>query len=542
MKLIFKFKNFFSYAFILIILIGIIFTSSSICAAKPKDKGEPEKILYIPHDNRPVVNQQTVEVVERAGYKIVMPPQELLGNREDLGHPDKLWDWIERNTDKDIKAAVISSDSMLYGSLVGSRKHYYGKQLVLERAELFKEFRDKHKDLPIYVFSSVMRTPRTGDASGYEEPDYYRNYGTNIFRYTSLVDKRELEGLNAREEKEIAFLKKLIPEKAMEDWMSRRGKNFEANQKLIDMARVNTFTSLLLGRDDNAPFSQTHLEGRKLQQYGRTIDDRRYQTIAGIDEVGLMMLARAINDLTKNSPTIYVSYNIGEGSNIIPAYSDENIDKTINSEIVATGARRVNDPSRADFIFAVNTNPNGITYEAAGALNDSSEREGTSYFVNMVKNYINSGRPVVVADIAFANGSDNALMLSLRDQDLLFKLHAYAAWNTPTNALGFALSTGILANNMKLSDKRQLLLTRYIDDWGYQANVRGVINTQLRQMQGGYFNALNENRYYASQRCSALMKDFADRNLKNVNFDGGFKVEFPWNRMFESDITFKIKS
>ena len=539
--MILKFKNFYSYALILSLIIGIIFIIPSTCAAKPKNI-EPEKILYIPHDNRPVVNQQTVEVVERAGYKVVMPPLELLGNRDDLGHPDKLWDWLERNTDKDIKAAVISSDSMLYGSLVGSRKHYYGKQLVLERAELFKEFRDKHKELPIYVFGSVMRTPRTGEASGYEEPDYYRNYGTNIFRYTSLVDKRELEGLNEREEKEIAFLKKLIPEKAMEDWMNRRGKNFDANEKLIDMARNDIFECLLLGRDDNAPFSQTHLEGRKLQQYGRTINNRKYQTIAGIDEVGLMVLARAINDLSGNSPTIYVSYNFGEGPNIIPAYSDENIEKTINSEIVATGAKRVNDPARADFIFAVNTNPNGITYEAAGALNDANEREGTSHFVNMIKQYIDIGRPVVVADIAFANGSDNALMKSLKDQNLLFKLHAYAAWNTPTNALGFALSTGILANTMKLSDKRQLLLTRYIDDWGYQANVRGIVNTQLRQMHGGFFNALNENRYYASQQCSELMQNFADKNLNTVNFDGGFRVEFPWNRMFESDIIFKIKN
>ena len=535
-------RNYFYYAIIFIFIITNIFIAPEIAQAKPKDKNAPEKILYIPHDNRPVVNQQTVEVLERAGYQIVMPPPELLGNRDDLGHPDKLWDWLERNTDKDIKAAVLSSDSLIYGSLVGSRKHYYGKQLVLERTKLFEEFRKEHKDLPIYVFGSVMRTPRTGEASGYEEPDYYRNYGTNIFRYTSLVDKRELEGLNEREKKEIAFLKKLIPERAMTDWMDRRAKNFESNEMLIDMARKNTFSCLLLGRDDNAPFSQTHLEGRNLHKYGKNIDQRRYQTIAGIDEVGLMVLARAVNDLTKTSPSIYVTYNMGEGPNIIPSYSDENVDKTINSEIVATGSRRVTDPSRADFIFAVNTNPNGITYEAAGALNDSRERDGTGYFVNMIKNYVDSGRPVVVADIAFANGSDNALMRNLKEKDLLFKLHAYAAWNTPTNALGFAMGTGILAKKMKLSDKRQLLLTRYIDDWGYQANVRGIVNTQLRQMNGGVFNALNEKRYYATEQCKTLIQNFADKNLSNVNFDGGFTVNFPWNRMFESDITFKIKN
>ena len=537
-----KFKNYF-YALIIIFITASFFVMPSTYAAK--NKIEPEKILYIPHDNRPVVHKQTIDVVERAGYEVIMPPYELLGNREDLGHPDRLWEWLENTVDKDknIKAVVLSSDSLIYGSLVGSRKHYYGKQLVLERTELFRNFCNDNKDLPIYIFGSVMRTPRTGEASGYEEPDYYRNYGTNIFRYTSLVDKQELAGLTTREQKEKAFLEVLIPERAMTDWMSRRGKNFEANQMLIDMARNNLFNCFLLGRDDNAPYSQTHMEGRNLQHYGRSIDPRRYQTIAGIDEFGLMVLARAINDLTKTSPLVYVNYNTGAGPNIIPSYSDEKIDKTINSEIVATGARRTEDPSRADFIFAVNTNPNGITYEAAGSLNYGQDRDGVNYFANMVNGYINNGRPVVIADIAFANGSDNALMEQLRQRDLLFKLDAYAAWNTPTNAVGFALSTGMLAKKMKLSDKRQLLLTRYIDDWGYQANVRKVVKAQLHGMRGGsLFDVLNEERYFATERCRTLMQDFANKNLNNVQFDGGFNINFPWNRMFESDITYKIKS
>ena len=160
-----------------------------------------------------------------------------------------------------------------------------------------------------------------------------------------------------------------------------------------------------------------------------------------------------------------------------------------------------------------------------------------------MRNYVNGGRPVVIADIAFANGSDNALMQHLKQNDLLFKLHAYAAWNTPTNALGFALSSGILAKNMKLSDKRQLLLTRYIDDWAYQANVRGMVKTHLRQRgREGFFFALNDEKNFAAEQCRTLMQNFVARNLNNVNFDGGFKVTFPWNRMFESDISFKVKN
>ena len=86
-------------------------------------------------------------------------------------------------------------------------------------------------------------------------------------------------------------------------------------------------------------------------------------------------------------------------------------------------------------------------------------------------------------------------------------------------------------------------MTRYIDDWGYQANVRKVVKAQLHGMRGGsLFDVLNEEKYFATERCRTLMQDFANKNLDKVQFDGGFNINFPWNRMFESDITYKIKS
>ena len=102
-----------------------------------------------------------------------------------------------------------------------------------------------------------MRTPRTGEASGHEEPTYYRNYGSDIFRYTVLRDKQEMEGLTRREKKEYAFLERLIPQKSLQDWLGRRNKNFAASEQLIDLTRDKVFNYFVLGRDDNAPYSQT---------------------------------------------------------------------------------------------------------------------------------------------------------------------------------------------------------------------------------------------------------------------------------------------
>ena len=517
---------------------GIFSTNNFVFAKK---KFVPEKILYIPHDNRPVVFEQTVSVLEKSGYEVITPPVEFLGDRENFGEPDKLWEWLNENTKSDIKAAVISSDAMLYGSLVASRKHNFDRQVILDRAELFREFRKDHKKLPLYIFSSIMRTPRTGVASGYEEPDYYRNYGANIFRYTALEDKREVEGLTKREEKEIDFLQKLIPTKALNDWKDRHAKNFSANEKLIDLSKEQNFNCLLLGRDDNAPYSQIHMESRHLQKYGDGIDKAKFQTIAGIDEIGLMLLTRAVNDRTKKTPSIFVKYNYGRGAETVPSYSDEPIGNSVNAEIIAVGGKKIEDARRADLVLTVNTNPDGQTHEAATSpLNGSKERPGTEFFVNTVQEYLNANKPVAVADVAFANGADNALMETMNNRGMLFKLQSYAGWNTATNSTGFALSIGILAKKMTYSDKKNLLITRYLDDWAYQSNVRNIVAGQLKWLRGdGFYESLNDKLYKASDESRNLLEHFVQKDLKAANIDKNLTVEFPWNRMFESRIIFK---
>ena len=93
---------------------------------------------------------------------------------EHLGPPEGRWAWAEEKASS-VGAAVNSSASMRYGSLVGSRKHDYTRGEVMARLKNFEEFRAAHPALPLYVFGSIMRTPRSGEASGSEEPGYYTN-------------------------------------------------------------------------------------------------------------------------------------------------------------------------------------------------------------------------------------------------------------------------------------------------------------------------------------------------------------------------------
>lgn len=512
--------------------------SVSEAAKKPLVK----KILFVPHDNRPISDKQTAEVVEKLGYKVVVPPEEILGSRDDLGHPEQLWEWLETTANtkvknEEIQAAVISSDAMLYGSLVGSRKHGYSQQEVIGRAEKFHQFRKKHPKLPIYAFSSIMRTPRSAEASGYMEPDYYRSYGSDIFRYTALKDKEEMSGLSTREKKEVDFLQQLIPQKALGDWIGRRKKNLAANQYLIDLAERNVFDYLLLGRDDNAPYSQTHMENRHLTAYGKHLPRLRFQSMAGIDEAGMLLLTRAVNDLTKEIPSVFVRYNWGEGEFTVPLYSDEKLDVSVEGAITVAGGMQVDTPEEADVVLAVNTNPSGRTGEAAMRANDGTPREGTRYFVDIVEEYLAKGYPVAVADVAYANGSDNALMEELRKRNLLFRLQAYAGWNTATNSMGFVIGAGILAGKMDRKSMDDLLLTRYLDDWAYQANVRNIIARQLTWLRGdGVYGRLDSKREHVSERASRMLYRFVEDNLPPLDTLEEVEVLFPWNRMFESDI------
>lgn len=498
-----------------------------------------EKIVFIPHDSRPISSKQTAEVVRRVGYDVVVPPAELLGNREDWGHPDELWTWVDATlAQPGVKAAVISSDAMIYGSLVGSRKHSCTRAQVLARAARFAELQRTHPRIPLYVFGSIMRTPRSGEASGHEEPEYYRRYGADIFRYTLLRDKEEVEGLTRRERKEYDFLGRLIPNEALADWMGRREKNYAVNEYLIDLLRKRgTFRYLTLGRDDNAPFSQTHLESRHLTEAGADLGKSRFQTMAGIDEIALLMLTRAVNEQRNEIPFVYPRYNWGRGADTVPAYSDEKISTSVSDAVLAAGGMLVRAPENADVVLTLNTNPDGRTYEANAVMNDGVPREGTMYFADLVADYVAKGYPVAVADIAFANGADNALMAELQRRGLLYKIQAYAGWNTPTNSSGFALGEGMLVRHMDGDSVDHLLTTRYLDDWAYQANIRNTIARQLTWLRGdGFYGSLGTKMDAVSMRSSRMMNRFIEENLPPIAEVDTVTVTFPWNRMFEADI------
>ena len=500
-------------------------------------------IIFVPHDNRPISFKQTADNIRDLGYEVLTPPEELLGNRENpYAKPEELSKWVIENAKK-ADAAVISSDSMVYGSLVASRKHNLSEDVVLARVHNFEKIHQANPNMKLYVFGSIMRTPQTSEASGSEDANYYAQYGTDIARYTALTDKLEQDRLTHKERKQLQQYEQKIPKAALDDWLSRRQGNFLVSKNLIDLARNDVITYLALGCDDNAKYSQTNKERRALDNYGSDLGELKYQSVAGIDEIGYVLLTRAVNNLQGDIPFVSVHYAKGTGENTIPAYSNEPIKNSIATHIKMAGGMKVNSDKRADLVFMVNTNFDGTTGAANDLNNVYIPNENIIDFVNMVDEAVQANKKVGIGDITFGNGSDNALMFSLYGKNLLDKLNAYSGWNTPTNSTGYALAMGMGANYTDRVGILKMLEVRYLDDWLYQANIRQAVANRLNSMpgEGDYGNTKTRTLPAEKLATEALQKMIADYGLEKFegqSYVADAQIRFPWQRMFEADIIF----
>lgn len=510
----------------------LVIAAAFFCLLIVGAQAEAETVLYVPADDRPVSLEYAVDTVKAANLEILTPPVEYLAGRNRKGDPDKLWQWLNDHV-KQADAVVVSADSLIYGGLVDSRTHDFAQYLLDWRLKRFDKLKTDNPGTRLYVFNTIMRTPQA--SAGGVEPWYYEKYGPNIFLITALRDKAEQKGLSAEEQERLKASVAAVPKELMADWMSRRDKNFKINAGLIELAKSGRLNYLLIGRDDTAPYSQSHKEGLAITKLADGLPTSKFASFPGADQLGMIMLARAYNDMTWRIPIVQVDYTLGAGGATVPSYEDQPIAKTINDHIVAAGGIVLPKPQKPDMILAVNTPLNGVTLEAEAVDNIAVASYSTRRFVEKVSGHIADGKTVAVADIAFANGADNALMRELADRKMLGSLSSYSGWNTASNTLGFAIGQGMMSKAMSDDDRKRLLTVRYLDDWAYQANIRGQLYQEVIYPNNGSLTYLNQLEPLVTEKAGEKIAAFAKRNLGDLPIDK-VKVHFPWNRMFELTI------
>lgn len=494
-----------------------------------------ERILFVPLDDRPVCLAYPTAAFQAAGVEVVTPPTALLASHGRNGNPDGLLEWLEQEA-PNASSAVVASDSVLYGGLVPSRTHHEDAGVLKTRLARFNALAQGPLPLRLYVFSTIMRTPRTG-SGGTEEPPYYKTWGTDLFQLSALGDKQERGLLTDMEKQETTVLQQRLPQDVWKDWNQRRQINEQMNEALLGALAEGRYAYFVLGRDDTAVYSQSRREFRRLSQLTKNLSDTRYRSFAGTDEVGWVLLLRAKNDLEQQMPFAKVAYAPGTGPATIASYEDDTVGNSIKNHLLAAGMLPVQ--GKADLLLAVHTPFSGKTIEATEPLNQVPRVIDASWLA-FLREAVASGTPVTIADVAFSNGGDDALVRTLAKEGLALRLASYGGWNTAGNTIGAAIVQGTLAARQPKREQQRQLAVRYLEDWGYQARVRQELGAEILWPQGWNGNQLTQEQraQLETEGTRRLRLLAAQTHLLPDGFSADqVRMTLPWSRMFEAYVT-----
>lgn len=489
-------------------------------------------LLFVPLDDRPVCLEYAVKTMEAAGWDVKTPPLEYIAGADRGGNPDELFAWLEDNADESL-AMVVSSDALIYGGLVDSRTHHIPLDVLRARADRLVELKKESRDQLVYVFTTIMRSPKMSSAP--VEPAYYKEWGSKIFRLGELEDKREVKEISRRELRELEKLRQNIPQEILSDMYTRRANNLKATELLLHGVESGDFDYLLVGRDDTAEFSQAHREARDLDILVHELPKDRIRFFAGADQLGMLLLSRASTKLQYEIPLVQVVYAPGKGGATVPAYEDNTVAQSARQHIYAAGGVPIWRHKRADLVLAINTPKDGVTLEASSPENDYLVTAEVEKFTKLIETVVNNGKAVAVADVKYGNGADNALVSDIFANGLEYKLATYSGWNTAGNSIGYALAQGLLHKLYSEDDKRKLLQVRYLDDWAYQSNVRMDVYLNLiwpKRWKNSGFN--DERLAIVEADITNLMNSIAEPMMGGVVRD--YKFTLPWRRMFEVNV------
>ncbi|WP_162140155.1 DUF4127 family protein [Haploplasma axanthum] len=501
-----------------------------------------KKIIVIPLDERPCNYYFNQYMTKGMPYEVMAPPMEYMGNKKTPGNINKLIEWLTKES-KDADGLVIALDTILYGGIVPSRLHHDTKNELIKRINVLKEIKKNNPKVLIYGYQLLMRNPKY--SSSEEEPDYYETHGREIHLYGVYEHKKDLGIITEEETKDFERIKKILPIEYLEDYVNRRNINGEINDDFLNLVSEEVIDFAIIPQDDSSPYGFTALDQIKTR---KMIEDKNLEfkvyMYPGADEVTNTLLSRMILNFENKKPTVYLKYSsVGDGQ-IIPLYEDRYLAETIKYQVLAAGGIIIDDFKNADLVLLVNTPPEKM--REAGSINIRTiEYDSFRTLVEFVEfadyciNFIN--KPVIIGDVAYANGGDIHLFKLLKQKNLLYKVSAYAGWNTSSNTLGTAIPQGIfswLYPNRK--EIIEFLALRYVEDIGYCSIVRSRIAKTL--VKPNHYFLLDGKQGLVVQQIKKELEMFIKDNLVLKNIKPEIKkIYSPWNRMFETGLEVKIK-
>ena len=440
------------------------------------------EIAFLPIDNRPVcytLPKLLAGIDDSIEFSI--PPRELLGDLNKSANVDELFNWLENLPPQD--KIILSLDTIAYGGLIPSRRCPQSFDEIKERIFKLKEILKK-KDCEIYAFSSIMRI--SNNNFNIEEKEYWKDFGKKIFEYSYNFHKN---GATTTD----------IPKEILEDYLNTRKRNFEINKIYLEWQKEGFFKTLIFSKDDCAEYGLNVKEAQELEKLGGF-------TKTGADEIPLSLLSRAINGKIKICPIFLEP----EYKHLISNYEDVSIEKSVIGQIELANCE-ITQEKDADIILFINNFKKHQGEIVMGVDTESFDRE-----------FVTPDKPYMIADVRFANGSDNNFVKTFFENKIYDKnFYGYSAWNTSANTLGSLICAAkikFLALKYNKENFDKLQITRLLDDWAYQANVRQMLKTT------------------DTNELTLLMKNYEQIVSNALNTDINVKYSYPWNRLFEVEI------
>lgn len=503
-------------------------------------------VLYVPLDNRPLNYDNVISLSEIARVKLLMPPLELLGSLgengglDGPGDPHAVMRWLMEHAHQ-ADAWVLSLDMLLYGGLAPSRSHQRSREeVLLDMQRLRQLLAENERNVPVYAFATIMRS--AASSASPKQPGYFGDYGDHILSLSKLWDLADRKEASTEQLFELERVKGKIPPEVLNNYLQRRETNLIAMRQAVHLNAEGLVDYLVLGRDDTNPHSFSRVDLRRLQSdvRQRGLTDR-VDSYPGADELGALLLARAVNKAGGRQPKVFVDWATLHGPGITALYEDISLEENVRLHVKSAGGRVVDNPEEADLVLAVNS-PADKTLEAAmqpGVVDGSEHYQAFSIRINA---WLDRGKPVAVADLAFANGADRALMEMPDNAEILPRLAGYAGCNTAGNSIGMALAHGLMYSEVGGSKTlhRAYLLTRLAEDWGFQAVVRPTI------IKKGAFGAISagspldeEAKQQLEAEITGRLNDFLTEHLDPAfgNKTRVTNTTLPWNRLFDVGIT-----
>ena len=440
------------------------------------------KIAFLPIDNRPVcytLPKLLAGIDDSIEFSI--PPRELLGDLNKSANVDELFNWLENLPPQD--KIILSLDTIAYGGLIPSRRCPQSFNEIKERIFKLKEILKK-KDCEIYAFSSIMRI--SNNNFNIEEKEYWKDFGKKIFEYSYNFHK------NGKTQTDV-------PQEILKDYLETRKRNFEINKIYLEWQKEGFFNTLIFSKDDCAEYGLNVKEAQELEKLGGF-------TKTGADEIPLSLLSRAINGKIKICPIFLEP----EYKHLISNYEDVSIEQSVKGQIELANCE-ITQEKDADIILFINNFKKHQGEIVMGVDTESFNRE-----------FVTPDKPYMIADVRFANGSDNNFVKTFFENKIYDKnFYGYSAWNTSANTLGSLICAAkikFLALKYNKENFDKLQITRLLDDWAYQANVRQMLKTT------------------DTNELTLLMKNYEQIVSNALNTDINVKYSYPWNRLFEVEI------